>query len=110
MISTIWRLSGVPEKRAVSTSPTAQLYRGYDKGSDLTLYGCIFRAADHLSLIPANETGFGWNDDEIGDLGEEIRGRVEADPTVLNDLPKDIRVCLAAGLGLFSGLTNTNPP
>ena len=94
----------------MSTVTTGQLYRGYDKESELSLNGCIFRAADHLSLVPANETGFGWNDDEIADLGEQIRARVEADPTVLNDLPKEIRVLMAEGLDLFPGLANTNPP
>lgn len=94
----------------MSDVQTAQLYRGYDKESELSLNGCIFRAADHLSLVPANETGFGWNDDEIADLGEQIRARVEADPTVLNDLPKEIRVLMAEGLNLFPGLANTNPP
>ncbi len=94
----------------MSTAQTAQLYRGYDKESELSLNGCIFRAADHLSLVAANETGFGWNDEEIADLGEQIRTRVSTDPTVLNDLPKEIRVLLADGLDLFPGLANTNPP
>ena len=83
---------------------TAQLYRGYEAEDELSMNGCIFRAAQHLGLVAVDETGFGWNKAEICELSDQIRARVADDPTVLNDLTKDIRVRLADGLNLFPRL------
>jgi hypothetical protein len=104
MLSAMGRSAGVREKRDMTTATTAQLYRGYDNEDELSMNGCIFRAGQHLGLVAAGETGFGWNKAEICDLSDKIRARVADDPTVLNDLAKEIRVRLADGLNLFPRL------
>ena len=91
----------------MSNGATAQLYRGYEAEDELSMNGCIFRAAQHLDLVAVDETGFGWNKAEICDLSDQIRARVADDPTVLNDLPKDIRIRLADSLNLFLSLEQT---
>ena len=77
-----------------------QLYRGYDAEDELSLNGCIFRAAQHFRLVSPGETGFGWNNAQICDLSDRIRVSIEYETSVLDQLPQDVRSKLSDGLNL----------
>ncbi len=79
---------------------TEPRYRGYDSETELSLNGCIFRAADHLCFVSPGETGFGWNKAEICDLSDRIRASIEFDPSMLDALPNAVRAKLFEGLNL----------
>ena len=98
-----------PRKPRVDFGAKAQLYRGCDVENELSFNGCVFHAAHFLRLVEAGETGFGWNNAQIGDLADRIRGRIEYDPTVLDGMPKAIRVMLFIGLRLSTAAAQSNP-
>ena len=66
-----------PRKPRVDFGAKAQLYRGFDVENELSFNGCVFHAAHFLRLVETGETGFGWNNAQICDLAERIRGRIE---------------------------------
>ncbi len=82
------------EMHKVKPEATEQFYCGYASETVLTLNGCIFLAAQHLFLVAPDETGSGWNKAQICDLSDKIRVSIETDPTVLDDLPNNVRAKL----------------
>ncbi len=78
----------------VNPNATERIYCGYDNEVELSLNGCIFRAAEHLLLVLPGETGLGWNKEQICDLSDRIRISIESGPTMLDALPNAVRVKL----------------
>ena len=93
----------------MNSDETEPRYRGYDSEAELSLNGCIFRAAEHLCFVSPGETGFGWNKAEICDLSDRIRASIEFDPTMLDALPNDVRAKLFEGLNLSPAAVHNTP-
>ncbi len=78
----------------MNSDVTEPRYPGYDIEAKLSLNGCILQAAHHLRLVAPGETGSGWNNAQICYLSDKIRVSIESDPTVLDDLPNNVRAKL----------------